>query len=510
MSTPEFSLRPIPGLEVVGRGVYLQPHQPYQLRGILFRRDGHTRYAAKDANGEYALPQGYAVNDSPPMPSNQALNHVVIEESWERFEKQSSLDANVAVSTAAFSVSATTTMKSHLRSSEESFYALRSSFIPLWTVYIDDITLATDEIEQLDIPVPFRHSHRRAYEAVFERFGSHYVRRAWVGGKAEFYFTVSKSSQLSKEDIQAGLKASYGPVGGSQAQTSASQAAEKLRNAAQCSVFGSGGDELKAASLSTLDEARYNDWLSTIRDNPQCIELEVMGIWTLIKDADKARALMEAYKAATAFTRIAAVFVVDRLIHCVRGRHYFTYDVESIKAEKPALLTDLFPQFTELGFEQLDCICNIKGMRDTNGMPISNKLLAFWEDRYVSLDVTTHRVDEGYPRLLTEGFPGFPFDRVDATLVFGRHYIYFFRGNKYARYDIRLGRIEDGYPELITKRWVGVTFDRVDAAINWGNDKVYFFKEDQHIRYDMVMCQADAGYPKIIVGNYVEDWKFFD
>lgn len=510
MSTPETNLRPIPGLEVVGRGVYLQPHQPYQLRGILFKRQDISRFAAKDANGEYALPRGYAVNDSPPMPSNQALNHVVIEESWERFEKQSTLDANAAVSATAFSISATTIMKSHLRSSEEAFYALHSSFIPFWTVYIDDITLCTDEIEQMEIPFPFRHAHRRVYEAVFERFGSHYVRRAWVGGKAEFYFTVTKSSQLSKEDIQAGLKASYGPMGNSEAKGTSSEAAEKLRNVAQCSVFGSGGDELKLAALSTLDEGRYNDWLNTIRDNPQCIELEVMGIWTLLKDGDKARALMEAYKAATTFSRISAVFVVDRTIYCVRGRYFFTYDVETNKADKPRLLTELFPQLEALGFEQLDCVCNIKGMADPKGGIIGTKLLAFWEDRYVSLDVATHTVDEGYPRLLSEGFPGFPFDRVDATLVFGRHYLYFFRGNKYARYDIRQGRIEEGYPELISKRWVGVTFDRLDAAINWGNDKVYFFKEDQHIRYDMVMCQSDPGYPKTIVGNYVEDWKFFD
>lgn len=60
------------------------------------------------------------------------------------------------------------------------------------------------------------------------------------------------------------------------------------------------------------------------------------------------------------------------------------------------------------------------------------------------------------------------------------------------------------------KRWVGVTFERLDAAIYWGNGKVYFFKDDQHIRYDLITRCADPGYPKHIVGNYVEDWRFFD
>ena len=37
---------------------------------------------------------------------------------------------------------------------------------------------------------------------------------------------------------------------------------------------GRGGDELKLASLSSLDEVHYNQWLATVRDNPQTIGLE--------------------------------------------------------------------------------------------------------------------------------------------------------------------------------------------------------------------------------------------
>ncbi len=70
-------------------------------------------------------------------------------------------------------------------------------------------------------------------------------------------------------------------------------------------------------------------------------------------------------------------------------------------------------------------------------------------------------------------------------------------------------KIDEGYPELISKGWVGLTFDRIDAAIYWGDGKVYFFREDQYIRYDTVIYRADPGYPNFIVGHYVEDWKFF-
>ncbi len=82
---------PIPGLDVVGRGVYVRPQQPYELKGILFPRSNDQHYYSKETGQTYAVPEGYEVNDSPPMPADQALNQVLIEESWDRFEKQTSL-----------------------------------------------------------------------------------------------------------------------------------------------------------------------------------------------------------------------------------------------------------------------------------------------------------------------------------------------------------------------------------------------------------------------------------
>jgi len=43
-------------------------------------------------------------NDSPPMPAAQALNQMRIEESWEHFEKSTSLDVSTAIGNGPFSV----------------------------------------------------------------------------------------------------------------------------------------------------------------------------------------------------------------------------------------------------------------------------------------------------------------------------------------------------------------------------------------------------------------------
>ncbi|MFN9941642.1 MAG: MAC/perforin domain-containing protein, partial [bacterium] len=87
---------------------------------------------------------------------------------------------------------------------------------------------------------------------------------------------------MSKEDIKAGIKASFVGAGSGAVNASSDSAKERLANNSECTVFGKGGYELLLATLSSLDEVRYNQWLATIKDNPQVIEFDAVGIWTLL------------------------------------------------------------------------------------------------------------------------------------------------------------------------------------------------------------------------------------
>jgi hypothetical protein len=120
------------------------------------------------------------------------------------------------------------------------------------------------------------------------------------------------------------------------------------------------------------------------------------------------------------------------------------------------------------------------------------------------------KIDPGYPRLITEGWPGVTFNRIDAAMNVSSDSIYFFLGNQYVRFNMLTNSVDDGYPQPTNERWVGLSFDRIDAAVYWGNAKVFFFRGNQHVRYDLVTYRSDPGYPKYIFGNYVEDWKFLD
>jgi hypothetical protein len=502
-------LQPMPGLEVVGRGIHLRPYQPYQLAQLLFKPGGLRSLHSKETGSTYALPEIFEINDSPPFPMNESLNQVIIEESWDRFEAHMSIDANASLSSGAFSVSASTNWNSRMRAEQEAFYAVRSSFVPLWTLYVPNPNDCIPEIADPDIPVPFSPAHRRTYDEFFRCYGSHYVKGAWVGGKSMLVFTILKSSQMNKEDIQAGIKASFGGTGAGMS-TRQEQSKERLRNSSQCTVIGKGGDEVLLAAMSSLDQDAYNGWLKTIPTNPQVIELDVAGIWTLVRDPQKATALLDAYRESVLFDPIKAVFDVGNELYFLRRGKYVRYDRIKKTTYVPKPIIELLPSLEAEGIDQVDEAFRGRNLVSPQGERLDRKLYILRHDRVVRIDLDTMKTDEGYPKPITEVYPGIPFPRTDAVLVTGFDCIYFFYGNQYARFNPMLNRFDDGFPQPIAKRWVGVTFDRIDSAMYWGGGKAYFFKGDQHIRYDLANYRADPGYPKYVIGNYVSDWQFIE
>lgn len=340
------------------------------------------------------------------------------------------LDANVAASVEAFSVDAQASQSKHMRSQEDAYYALRTSFIPLWTVYLPNLLGLSISLEEAEAMLPdgeFRHEHRREYEQFFARYGTHYVRRAWVGGKASLAFVVDKSSGLSKEGIQAGIKASYAGVGSAGAQTHLNEEKEKLQQSSECQIFGKGGDEVQLALLSSLDEAAYNNWITTIKNIPQVIELDVMGIWNLLPTKEKANALQEAYRAATVFRQISAIFIVDKQVFILRGDKFFIYDIDTKASSKPAA-TSLLPGLAESRFERIDSALTGEGL-SSQGENIDRKIFIFKEQEYIRIDYDKRSIDPGYPKKISEGWPGVNFERIDAAVNCGPDAVYLFSGN---------------------------------------------------------------------------------
>lgn len=510
LATRELPL--LPGMEVVGRGIYLRPSQPYQLKRYVFPRANYHRFYSTETGETYQLPDGFAVNNSPPIPSGRAHNQTVIDESWERLDKRTSLEVGLAAGHGLFTVSASSNQSQQLRSHEDSYYASRTSFVPLWTVYVTDSSPLHEDIFDLDVPVPFEHRHRQAYERFFARFGSHYVTRAWIGGSATITFRVAKSSEMSKDEIQAGLKASY-MGSGAAVNSSAQDKKEKLSSQSECTVYGKGGNEQLLASMDDMDGTLYQQWLESVTDNPQAIEIEAAGIWTLMTDRAKADALRAAYAEANVFKPVSALFELNKKIFFWREDTHFSYDTVTEISVKPMLLQDercRWRPLVEVGFDSIDAALGDRFMRDSPQQEMENNVFFFQDDEYVQYDTDTDQIVDGAAKKIADGWPGVTFTQIDAVLSADYEHIYFFSGDEYIRFNVANHCADEGYPQPIRKRWFGMTFERIDAALYWGKGKVYFFSGSYYIRYDMLLYRTDAGYPKSLLGSYVEDWKFFD
>lgn len=512
---------PIPGGDMIGRGIVIKPRQAYELKKVLFDRGQSPAsvYHCGANKISYLVPRGCEVNSSPPMPPEQSLGETLIEESWDRFGKQLTSNTSAAVKASFITIDPSALQASSLKSQEDAYYALRNAFVPFFTVYMPDIPSLKALQEEIP-PGPFDPDKRDRYAAIFERYGTHYVKSAWVGGKASLVFTVSKSSELTEQEIRAGIQASFGDVATMRSSSEQKDSVEKFKSNSSCRVFGSGGDKVKLAQLSKLDEATYHAWLESVKTAPEVIQLGIGGIWTLVQDQAAAQALKDAYIAETSFVHLTAIIPDGTaFVFLDRDGYIFRYDPrpaygkpkiehESASTRELHNLLYYFPLLKEYNeFQRPHAAFSLRGF----GRGMDDKIYLFKGNMCLRITTGDEEVAPGFPKPIERAWPGVSFDRIDGAIAVAPDRVYFFRGVEYIRVDLSA----EGIPYFVTRdfiseRWKGVAFERIDAAAYFGNSKAYFFSGDQHIRYDLAVCRADPGYPKFIASNYVEDWEIFE
>jgi hypothetical protein len=511
-SSGKTTLPPITGLDRVGYGITFKPHQADELKAGLFKiTQGSRIFQSAETGKTYWVPEGYDVTDDFPLTTHQILNQVLIEASWEDFEKHFCKNAELAASHQLLPVDAIQVEQlKRLRSDEEAYYAVKTAFMPFWTLSIDDeMTLVSVQKALKLLPIPFQYKYRRKYEQFFQQYGTHYIKRAWVGGKAMLVLSIAKSTGMTQSEIRKALNSCSGLFGRYSRNEVDSLA--KLRQHAECMLLVQGGDSTKMNILSSLDEGRYHEWLATIKDNPKVVEFEAAGIWTLFSAQQKATALLEAYKASTIFTPLSAMFRYEQKLYLIRGQECNCYSIQSGKTGETKRLTDLWPALSEItGFDQVEAVLTGTHIRSPDGESLSNKLFFFKGNQCIRLDIETKQIDEGYPKSIVEQWPGMSFDRIDAALTLDSESLYFFKGEEYIRYNLIENQVDPGYPKLIRDMWVGITFDKIDTAITWKENKAYFFRGHEVISYDSVQYCAEVGPPKLLVSNYCEEWGLFD
>ncbi|TRY69363.1 hypothetical protein TCAL_07676 [Tigriopus californicus] len=114
-------------------------------------------------------------------------------------------------------------------------------------------------------------------------------------------------------------------------------------------------------------------------------------------------------------------------------------------------------------------------------------------------------IQPGYPKPISQEFPGAPDRDIDAALLWGKNsQLYLFRGSLYWKYNFDKRTVEDSYPLEINKRWRGVP-NNLSAALRWTNGKTYFFKGSSYYRFDDDTFAVDAN-PRVRYPRTIGKW----
>lgn len=115
------------------------------------------------------------------------------------------------------------------------------------------------------------------------------------------------------------------------------------------------------------------------------------------------------------------------------------------------------------------------------------------------------KIQPGYPKAISEEFPGAPSGGLDAALLWGgNRQLYFFKGSEYWKFNLEKRKVEDFYPKKISKRWGGIP-DNLSSAIRWKNNKSYFFKDGEYYRFDDKTFAVEAN-PRVRYPRTVGKW----
>ena len=78
---------------------------------------------------------------------------------------------------------------------------------------------------------------------------------------------------------------------------------------------------------------------------------------------------------------------------------------------------------------------------------------------YMRYDIATDQADPGYPQPIKDNWPGFPAsfaERIDRAVMWNNGKAYFFKDSEYIRYDVTTDKVDPGYPLPIAGNWPGL------------------------------------------------------
>ncbi|KAL7846468.1 hypothetical protein SRHO_G00214480 [Serrasalmus rhombeus] len=168
--------------------------------------------------------------------------------------------------------------------------------------------------------------------------------------------------------------------------------------------------------------------------------------------------------------------------------HDLSFDAVTELQQEVIFFKDRFmwrthPDFEEIGITLITSLwTDIPSYMDAAYKNTASNTIVFFKGS-LYWKVKVLEVKDGYPRNISDfGFPA-RIKSVDAALHFREtHLTEFFIGEECWRYDEEQTRMMDGYPKMITDEWPGVP-SPIDASVAY-EGLIYFFLGNQQLEFD--------------------------
>lgn len=257
---------------------------------------------------DYSIP-GYVV------PIENPQTYLVRSASSSREEAQDELavHAGVGGSYGAFSGELRTDFGFTTSSTSEDFLCFWRFYIPLAILELDPAkakkALSDDFLAAVDaLPVPLSvNDNKTAYFDFFSAFGPYYTRAVTIGGELSLFNQVHKSSNLTSAQLEVALQAEYDGLfttGTLDVSVLGQSNWNSYASSSNVTIKASGGDQALATRLAGADPFAfsagsvdlYAKWATSLGVLPAVVDFQLGGVWDLVSDQNRARALQEAWQ----------------------------------------------------------------------------------------------------------------------------------------------------------------------------------------------------------------------
>ena len=208
--------------------------------------------------------------------------------------------AAVGLSTFIFGMgSGSASYESKLKSVRDNFFQISEVKLLVTTteaVLKDKINFTAAVAEAITSLPANSTSDYAAYRDLFQKYGTHFIRKAKFGGKIQANFEISQNYYLNHniEQIKSQAEAAFLKKINTEFQADIETGSENVDSSFE--EFTTSETYYYGGSTNILQESGYQDWQPTVAGNPWIMSVEIEKISSFITDKAKVKDLDIAYK----------------------------------------------------------------------------------------------------------------------------------------------------------------------------------------------------------------------